>query len=113
MFGGIVIHGDSLGKGLGYPTANLNISPKNTKCQDGVYAARAYLRKQEYKSALVIQEKAKKVEVYLFNYLGPDFYGLYLEVELIQKVSEIEVYNNPEQLKKKIERDIELIREVF
>ncbi len=113
MFGGIVVHGDGLGKGLGYPTANLNIAPRVTKCKDGVYAAKAYLRKKEYKAALIIQEDVKKVEAYLFDYEGEDCYGLYMEIEPVQKVSEIEVYESEEKLKQKIERDIETIRQIF
>lgn len=113
MFGGLVVHGDGLGKGLGYPTANLNISPKSTKCSDGVYAAKVFLNRKEYKAALIIQENVKKVEAYLFEYEGGDFYGLYMDIEPVQKVSEIEAYESEEKLKQKIERDIQLIREVF
>jgi len=113
MISGIVVHGEGVGRGLGYPTANLNISPKNTKCKDGVYAAKAFLQNKEYKAALIIQEEVKKVEVHLFEYTGGDFYGLYMEVEPIQKVSEIETYVGEEQLKKKIKKDIELIQEIF
>lgn len=113
MISGIVVHGDGLGRGLGYPTANLNILPKNTKCKDGVYAAKAFLKNKEYKAALIIQEQVKKVEVHLFDYNEGDFYGLYLEVDPIQKVSEIENYGGTDSLKAKIEKDIQLIREVF
>lgn len=113
MISGIVVHGEGLGRGLGYPTANLNISPKDTKCKDGVYAAKALLKNKHYKAALIIQEEVKKVEVYLFDYTEGDFYGLYMEVEPIQKVSEIEAYAGEDQLKKKIEKDIQLIKEIF
>lgn len=113
MFGGIVVHGDGLGKGLGYPTANLNIAPRATKCKDGVYAAKAYLHKKQYKAALIIQEEVKKVEAYLFDYEGGDFYGLYMEIEPVQKVSEIEAYESEKGLVQKIEKDIELIRQIF
>ncbi len=113
MFQGIVIHGDGLGKGLGYPTANLDISAEKTRCKDGVYAAKAYFRKKEYKAALIIQSARKKVEVYLFDYKDEDFYGLELEVDPVQKVSEIETYENDQKLKEKIAKDIELIEQVF
>lgn len=113
MFGGIVIHGEALGRLLGYPTANLDMAPKNTKCKEGVYAAKAFLQKKEYKAALIIREDNKKVEVHLFDYADGDFYGNYLEVEPIQKVSEIEPYQGEDKLKEKIAHDIELIKEVF
>lgn len=113
MFGGIVVHGDGKGKGLGYPTANLNISPLKTKCKDGIYAAKAIIRKNEYKAALIIDSERKKVEIYLFDYTGKDFYGIYLDVEPIQKVSELESHNSFESLKKKISDDIRLIQEIL
>ena len=113
MFGGIVIQGDGIGKGLGYPTANLSIPPKDTKLKDGVFAAKAFLRKKEYNAALVIDAERKKVEVYLFEYIGKDFYGMHMEVEPVQKVSEIELYESEEKLKQKIERDIEQIKQVL
>ncbi len=113
MFHGSVIHGDGLGKGLGYPTANLDILPQNTNCKDGVYAAKVWLRNKEYKSALIIQKARKKVEVYFFDYTGDDFYGVEIEVDPIQKVSEIETYENDEKLKEKISKDIELIHQAF
>lgn len=113
MFGGIVIHGDQIGRILGYPTANLDIALKDTKCKEGVYAAKAFLQKKEYKAALIIREDNKKVEVHLFDYDGGEFYGSYLEVLPIQKVSEIEPYQGEEKLKEKITNDIRLIKEVF
>lgn len=113
MFGGIVVHGDGYGKRLGYPTANLNISAKDTKCSPGIYAAHAVLKKQSYKSALVIDKTHNKVEVYLFDYEGGDFYGLHLDVDPIQKVSELEWYDSEEELKQKIEADVKLVREVL
>jgi riboflavin kinase/FMN adenylyltransferase len=113
MFGGIVVHGDGKGKDLGYPTANLNISPVKTKCKDGIYAAKAIIQKKEYKGALVIDSPRKKVEIYLFDYSGKDFYGLYMDVEPIQKVSELESHDSFESLKEKIGKDIQLIKEVL
>ncbi len=112
MFGGIIIRGEGVGRQLGYPTANLDVDPKKIKLRDGVYAARATVRNQIYQAALVIQRKKRKVEVYLLDWSGDNLYGLYLEVEPIQKVSEIEARAGDE-LKEKIAHDIILVKEVF
>ena len=113
MFKGLVIHGDQIGRTLGYPTANLDISIKDTKCKPGIYAAKFTLKKKKYNAALVINTAENKVEAYLFDYNGPEFYGSAVEVDPIQKVSEIEYYDKPKDLKEKIDEDIRLVRKVF
>ena len=112
MFTGLVIRGEEVARNLGYPTANLDIHPKATKLRDGVYAAYATVRGHAYKCALVIQTPIHKVEVYLFDYAGSDFYGVAIDVDPIQKVSEIEPLADA-ALKAKIESDIHMIREAL
>ena len=113
MLAGIVVRGDGMGKGLGYPTANLDLPRNQVMFALGVYAATAKLDKREYHGALVINENPWKIEIYLFDYSGPDFYGRNMSVTPIQKVSEIERYHSQEELKQKIHDDIELIKDFF
>lgn len=113
MLSGLVIHGDKIGRTLGFPTANLDIAKKHCPFAPGVYAVKVKLNKKEYQGALAIQEKPRKVEVHLLNYFGEDFYGKYLEVELVQKVSEMENMDSLEELKEKIQKDMEMVREIF
>lgn len=109
----MVIHGDKIGRTYGYPTANLDISIKNTKCTPGIYAAEVTFKKKKYKAALIINTLEKKVEAHLFEYFGPDFYGAELTLDPIQKVSELEEYDNKKDLKQKIEDDIALVKKVL
>ena len=113
MISGIVIHGDGIGKSLGYPTANLDIEKNKCRLTPGVYAAKAILDKKEYQAALAIQESKWKVEVNLLDYVGEDFYGKYLEVEEIQKVSEMEGFTGKDSLIEKIAGDIKKVRDFF
>ena len=113
MFKGIVIHGDKMGRTLGYPTANVDISIKDTKCKPGIYAATVTMKKKQYKAALVINTAEDKVEAHLFDYEGPEFYGAHVEVDPIQKVSEIEHYETLQDLKQKVDDDIQLVRRVL
>lgn len=113
MLSGPVISGDGIGKTFGYPTANLSLKRSQVAFSSGVYAARATLGREVYKAALVILEKPWKVEVHLLDYKGPDFYGLLLSVDPIQKMSEIESYDSTEELKEKIASDLELIKDFF
>jgi riboflavin kinase/FMN adenylyltransferase len=110
MLRGLVVHGDGLGKTFGYPTANLDMPIDKVKLSEGVYVARALLKDLWYDSALIINKKRKKIEVYLFDYNFDDCYGEMLQVDAVQKISEIESYDNEEELKKKIDQDIESIK---
>ena len=110
MLGGLVIHGDKIGKTLGYPTANLDVEKKDCKLSPGVYAAKVFLNKKEYQGALAIQDDKWKVEVYLLDYEGDDFYGTYLEVDPIQKVGEMEGFTGQDSLIEKIKGDVDKVR---
>ena len=113
MFEGLVVHGDKKGRELGYPTANLDIPAKDTKCNTGVYACFAFIGKRKYPAALIVNSRPNKVEVYLFDYDGGECYGASIQVDPVQKVSEIERYESLEELKKKIASDIEIVKRVL
>jgi riboflavin kinase / FMN adenylyltransferase len=113
MFGGLVIHGDKIGRQFGYPTANLDVSADKVNLKGGVYAVDVLLNKKKYQGALALQENPWKVEVYIFDYKGKEFYGSHLEIDPIQKVSEMGGFSTKDELKEKIERDIEMVRRVF
>lgn len=113
MFLGKVIRGDGVGRQLGYPTANLDTPPNAVNIKSGIYAARATCAGQEYPAALVIQHEPWRVEVHLLEYGGADCYGRVIEVDLVQKVSEIEQYESEDGLKKKIRNDVELVKRLL
>ncbi len=111
MLAGPVVHGDGIGKKFGCPTANLSLRRTQVSLHSGVYAATAVLNRNTHKAALVIQDKPWKIEVHLLDYDGPDFYGQHLSIEPVQKVSEIEAYDSEDELKEKIQADLQLVRD--
>ena len=113
MFQGKVIHGDKIGIELGYPTANLNTPIEKLGVITGIYAAEVSLHGKEYHAALIIDTSIKKVEAFLFDYTGESFYGTVLQVEPIQKVSDIMPFENRVDLKEKIKQDIQKVQRVF
>jgi riboflavin kinase / FMN adenylyltransferase len=113
MFQGKVIHGNNIGSKLGYPTANLNTPIEKLEIITGIYAAEISLHGKEYHAALIIDTSIKKVEAFLFDYTGESFYGTVLQVEPIQKVSDIMPFEKSEDLKEKIKQDIQKVRDVF
>lgn len=109
-FRGKVIHGDGKGKGLGFPTANLDTPRAAISLGEGVYAAFAVLKEKKYQAALSIREKPWKVEVYLFDFDGHDIYGEELPVEVLDFISPMEAVSSQAQLIEKIQKDIEKIK---
>ena len=110
MITGKVIHGDGVGKSQGYATANLNIGPERTKLKAGCYATWAKFRGQRHPAALIVASQAAKVEVYLLDYNGPDFYGEEIAIDPIQKVSEVVHADSLTELKAKVDEDLRQIR---
>ncbi len=113
MIVGKVIHGEGIGKKLGFATANLDLDVSDLEIAEGVYAAKANHGGNVYNAALIILAKSNKVEVFLFDYTGQDIYGEKLQVEYLEKVSEIEIFEKKEDLVEKIKKDINLVKSFF
>ena len=113
MIVGKVIHGDGRGKSQGYATANLELGRERTLLEAGCYAAWAEFHGYKHSAALIVGAQAAKVEVYLLDYVGPDFYGEEITVDPIKKVSEVMHVNSFSHLKAKMDQDIVWIRSVL
>lgn len=116
---GTVVHGNKLGRTIGFPTANLMLGFKlKLLPQDGVYAAYVLFRGKRYKAMLNIGFKptvlslSRSIEVHLFNF-DEEIYGEYLEVELIQKVRNEKTFPNLAKLKEQLESDRKTVSEVL
>jgi riboflavin kinase/FMN adenylyltransferase len=108
---GTVIHGNKLGRTIGFPTANLMLSFKLKLIpQDGVYAALAIFKGKTYKAMLNIGFKPtvlgseRSIEVHLLNF-DQEIYGEYLEVELLNKIRNEKTFADLNSLKKQLEQD--------
>ncbi len=113
MLSGSVIHGDGFGRQLGYPTANIAPTKAAKYFRPGIYAAIVTLGGEKYQSALAIHDKYSKIEVFLMDYQGPDFYDVHITIDPVQRLSEMEQYDTVEELKEKIAADVEMVREYF
>lgn len=119
---GRVIHGEKIGKVLGYPTANLDrrgFVKLKKKPKLGVWAGYATYRLQakthKLKAAIVIgpidKKGLPKVEVYLIGFKG-NLYGTYLNTYLNRYIRPFKKYKDVEKLKAQIKKDIQRIREL-
>jgi riboflavin kinase/FMN adenylyltransferase len=114
---GTVIKGRGVGRGLGFPTAN--VEPENELIPaPGVYAAWTKLQTADLRlqaSAVFIGERKTfdnsdpVIEVYLLDFDG-DLYGQPIEICLVQKIRLVEKFPSKEALVVQIKKDIAQIR---
>jgi len=111
---GRVVPGNGIGKTLGFPTANLQVSdPHKLIPAEGIYAVRAHFEGQPYQGMLYIgrrptlnQHPEKVIEVHLFDF-DQNIYGEELQVEFLHFLRRDASFANLEQLAAQLARDRE------
>lgn len=109
---GQVTTGEGRGVELGFPTANLDIDPKQALPAEGVYATWAYTDDEAYQSMTNIGKrptfggKNRTVEVYLLNY-DKNLYGRELRIEITERIRDEKRFDSVDELKKQIAEDVE------
>lgn len=111
FFEGQVVHGEKLGRQLGYPTANLVYNDiHKLHLGDGVYAAMTRHNGKWYKSMLSIGHRptlhhgGEAVEVYLFEF-NKDIYGQKLRVSVKKFLRSQYKFNSLDALKQQMHLD--------
>ena len=116
---GRVVHGDKLGRQLGFPTANIHMK-HNRPPLTGIFAVRLHGtdgRIGEPRSgvaSLGVRPTVKSagaivLEVHLFDF-GGELYGRHVTVEFLHKIRDEEKYADLESLRAQIARDCEAAR---
>lgn len=116
---GTVVHGEKIGRNLGYPTAN--IEPENDMLPPrGIYAAKLRVGHRLHNAAAYIghrgtfhQNDPQVLEVHLLDASGIDLYGKQVEVSYLEYIRGDQIFDDAEQLKEQIKADIETIRTVL
>ena len=109
---GIVTHGDSIGRTLGFPTANISIKPEYQLIEKaGVYATIARVDGKDYPSMTYIgrrptisNELPTSIETYIMDFDG-DLYGKEIRVTFIDRVRDEMTFDKLERLKSQIQED--------
>lgn len=122
FFSGEVVHGDKLGRKLGYPTANLRIHDEEKIIPgNGIYAVYSEVRDQTSDSHLTshvsrlkgmmsigfrptVDGKKRVVEVNLFDF-NKEIYGQELRVYVKKYLREEIKFNSLDELVKQIDQD--------
>ena len=116
---GVVVHGEQIGRGLGYPTAN--IDPENEMLPPrGIYAARLRMGQQLHNAAAYIghrgtfhENEPQVLEVHLIDEKDIDLYGKKVEVSYLEYIRGDQVFDDAEQLKAQIKADLVAIRTIL
>jgi riboflavin kinase/FMN adenylyltransferase len=109
---GRVVHGDGMGKKLGFPTANIQLK-HNRPPLSGIYVVNAHAEGHGVMQGVAslgvrptVKHDGKPVlEVHLFEF-SQQIYGKHLRVEFFQKLREEEKYPDVETLTRQIAMDV-------
>ena len=108
---GTVIHGLKLGRTLGYPTANIQVTEDYKLIpKDGVYAVYSYIGARKVYGMMsigknpTIEGKGSSIEVYFFDFNG-DLYDQKLTIEFVQYLREEQKFATIDLLKKQLQDD--------
>ena len=112
LFQGEVVRGYQKARISGYPTANVKLEQTTEMLVDGVYAALVHYKQAVLPAALIVGVEPEKIEIHLLDWSG-DLYGQEVAFQIVQRVNDIEHAIQEPEMIKKIERDIEKIRQVL
>ena len=116
---GKVIKGDQIGSELGFPTANLEISPEILTPGDGVYACYVNIENKICFGALSIgyrptlkNNHEHKIEVHIIDF-NENIYDKSIEISIVKKIRNQVRYESLDKLKKQIKIDIDNIFQIL
>lgn len=100
---GQVVHGDHVGRTLGFPTANFEVDKSRVMPPNGVYATKTDINGRIYPSITnyggkpTIKEGMDLIETHILNFNG-DLYGKTIEIRFIKKLRDINAFLTREEL---------------
>lgn len=110
---GEVIHGQKIGRTIGYPTANIQVDPMKLLPKNGAYIVDVFVNKQHFKGMLsigtnpTVEGKLKTVEVYILDFKD-DLYGKEISVNFRDFLHDEIKFESLEQLIIRLDEDKEL-----
>lgn len=114
-----VVHGDAIGREIGFPTANLDPTMEGFLPVDGVYAAWAWIDGVRYGAAVSIGNNptfdgvpARRTEAHLFD-TSLDAYGKTIELEFVEYIRPMIKFDGIEALVAALTADAERIRGIL
>ncbi|MFI3279751.1 MAG: riboflavin kinase [Rikenellaceae bacterium] len=111
-----VISGRSLGRKIGFPTANIALS-EDIEIENGVYCTTIRVNGKEYQGVSNVGVKPtvgaaeRGLECHILDFQG-DLYGQKIAIQLHEKIRDEKRFATLDELKCQIEADIEKIRKL-
>lgn len=117
---GVVMRGDGLGRSLGFPTANLELSAENKQLpKNGVYIVAVQIGGEIHDGIMNIGRRPTvskqmhiSVEVHIFITSG-DLYGRKMHIALLDRLRDEIRFENRDQLSAQIRTDIAYAKELL
>jgi riboflavin kinase / FMN adenylyltransferase len=113
---GVVVKGQQLGRTLGYPTANLELSENLVVPADGIYAGDAETPHGNFRAAIsigyrpTVQGTHRTIEAFLMDYPGDSLYGISIRISFERKLRDELKFDSLEELTAQMARDVEAAR---
>ncbi len=117
-FTGKVIEGEKRGRRLGFPTANLDVHPRQALPPFGIYATLAHIGGKTYQSVTSIgirptfTEGRRTIEVYILDF-EKDIYNKELKVDFIAKLRDEQKFSSVDELVRQINEDVKQGRTIL
>lgn len=113
---GVVVKGEGRGKKIGFPTANIQISPDSIVPKLGVYVTRTLYKGMKFKSITNIGKNPTfkdsdqvTIETNIFNF-DSDIYGESIHIEFIDRVRDEKRFPTVTDLVEQIRKDVEFAK---
>lgn len=110
---GVVVHGNKVGRELGYPTANIDIQNEYKLIPaEGIYAVKVRLNHKTFGGMLNIGRRPTinsgngqlTIEVNIFDF-NQDIYGQAIQLELIERIRDEKKFKSKEELIAEMKKD--------
>jgi riboflavin kinase/FMN adenylyltransferase len=117
---GLVTHGDRRGRGIGFPTANLDYAREKVMPAGGIYACWAYVGDEKHMAAVNLgtnptftpDKQTLNVEAFLLDF-DREIYGEVMQLEFAARLRDELKYDSVEALIRQIELDVKQTRGIL
>ncbi len=115
----MVIHGDKLGRKIGFPTANLEIEEAYKLIPaDGVYAVKIGVEGNTYSGMLnigyqpTVMGKNRKIEVHIIDF-DENIYNKKLTISFVKRIRDVQKFQSIDHLKLQLNNDKQEVTKIL
>ena len=115
---GTVVHGNAIGRTMGFPTANICVDENRIMPSEGVYATvteyegKIYPSVTNYGGKPTFKDNKILLETNIFDFEG-DLYGKNISVCFLEKLRNVVGFSSKEELKNQLKADKNKSLEIF